>query len=110
MDETSAEQTEADRLRSRGADTDAEPGQDEVGPVSGGEETHVDEPSAGTEDLSEEERAAIERDRAERLDPDNRPDAAEVDNTHRSFDSAKGLFTDSEGYDDAPERFPSASG
>ena len=48
----------------------------------------------------------IERERQERLDPDNRPDAAEVDNTDREFDEEKGKFTDSEGYEEADERFP----
>jgi len=29
-----------------------------------------------------------------------------VDNTDREFDEEKGKFTDSEGYDEAEERFP----
>jgi hypothetical protein len=48
----------------------------------------------------------VERERQERLDPENRPDAAEVDNTDREFDETKGKFTDSEGYQEAEERFP----
>src|SRR3954471_15096948 len=41
----------------------------------------------------------IEEERERRLDPDNRPDAAEVDNTDRTFDETRGKFTDSEDYD-----------
>jgi len=48
----------------------------------------------------------VEREREERLDPENRPDEVEVDNTDREFDETKGKFTDSEGYEQAEERFP----
>jgi hypothetical protein len=59
------------------------------------------QPGADPEDESE-----IEADRDERLDPDNRPEEAEVDNTARDFDVTKGMFTDSEGYEQADEQFP----
>lgn len=49
---------------------------------------------------------AVEAERTSRLDPDNRPDNVEVDNTDRTFDPERGLFTDSEGYDEAPKKFP----
>jgi hypothetical protein len=39
---------------------------------------------------------AVEEERGKRLDPDNRPENAEVDNTDRDFDVVKGQFTDSE--------------
>ncbi|MGY2700480.1 hypothetical protein [Nocardioides sp. HB32] len=48
----------------------------------------------------------VEQERQERLDPENRPGEAEVDNTDREFDEEKGMFTDSEGYQEAEERFP----
>jgi hypothetical protein len=48
----------------------------------------------------------IEEERQERLDPENRPDNVEVDNTDRDFDPEKGMFTDTEGYDEAEEKFP----
>jgi hypothetical protein len=48
---------------------------------------------------------AIERERAERLDPANRPDAAEVDNTGRTFDAEAGKFTDNEGYSEAEKPY-----
>lgn len=60
-----------------------------------------EQPGADAEDAEQ-----IERERQERLDPDNRPDGVEVDNSERDFDATKGLFTDSEGYDEAPEKFP----
>jgi hypothetical protein len=41
----------------------------------------------------------IEEERERRLDPDQRPDGAEVDNTQRTFDSDTGLFTDSDDHD-----------
>lgn len=61
--------------------------------------------SESREQASEQE---IEQERRERLDPDNRPDRAEVDNTDRDFDETKGKFTDSEGYEESDERFPPA--
>lgn len=53
-----------------------------------------------------EDEAEIEEEREERLDPENRPDNVEVDNTDRDFDPEKGMFTDTEGYDEAEEKFP----
>lgn len=97
--------TEADRLASAGAETNAKPDKDEVGPVSGEAEEETGTTTPGADPGEAEE---IERDREERLDPDNRPEGAEVDNTDREFDAEKGLYTDSEGYEQAEERFPPA--
>jgi hypothetical protein len=47
----------------------------------------------------------IEADRQRRLDPENRPEGAEGDNTDRTFDHERGTFTDSEDYDSAEPRF-----
>jgi hypothetical protein len=48
----------------------------------------------------------IEAERKRRLDPANRPDGAEVDNTDRTFDHERGKFTDSEDYDsDEPPQY-----
>lgn len=44
------------------------------------------------QDLSPEEIQQIEAERKERLDPDNRPTNAEVDNTERTFED--GHFKD----------------
>jgi hypothetical protein len=48
----------------------------------------------------DETREEIEEERKERLDPDNRPDNAEVDNTPRDFDVERGKFKDADEYDD----------
>lgn len=47
----------------------------------------------------------IEKEREERLDPENRPDLAEIDNSDRDFDPATGMFTDNDDHDAAPEQF-----
>jgi hypothetical protein len=52
---------------------------------------------------SDEEIEQIQQEREERLDPDNRPDNAEVDNTDREFDERLGRFTDSEPPEDGEE-------
>ena len=49
----------------------------------------------------EDTKQEMEEVRKERLDPDNRPEGAEVDNTDRTFDHERGQFTDSEDYDDS---------
>ena len=59
------------------------------------------QPGADPEDQEE-----IEAEREERLDPDNRPEVAEVDNTGREFDAEKGMYTDTDGYEQAEEKFP----
>ena len=58
-------------------------------------EVDKDRPTSG-DDLTDEQKQQIEKEREERLDADNRPDDAEVDNTDRTFDTTKGQFTDSE--------------
>lgn len=57
------------------------------------------------DEIDQEELDAIEREREERLDPDNRPDGAEVDNSDRDFDTEVGMFTDHEDYDDSEKRY-----
>jgi hypothetical protein len=49
-------------------------------------------PSEEQAGVSDEERALLEKERAERLDPNNRPVNAEVDNSGREWDSAKEDF------------------
>jgi hypothetical protein len=50
----------------------------------------------------------LQEERAERLDPENRPANAEVDNTDRELDVEKGMFTDEPGYEEAPRKYPPA--
>ena len=47
----------------------------------------------------------ILQEREERLDPDNRPDNVEVDNTDRTFDPETGYFEDRDEHDSAPKQF-----
>ena len=54
----------------------------------------------GKDDVPQETIESIEAERQERLSSENRPDGAEVDNTHRDFDADAGKFTDSDGYDE----------
>ncbi|WP_435746629.1 hypothetical protein [Nocardioides sp. SYSU DS0663] len=65
----------------------------------------VDEGRDELADRPEESIEQVEAERQERLDPANRPDDVEVDNTGRDFDVEKGMFTDSEEYDAAPRRY-----
>ena len=58
--------------------------------------------SAPPDGMTEEE---VEAEREQRLDPDNRPEGAQVDNTERTFDHERGQFTDSETFDEAEPRF-----
>jgi hypothetical protein len=51
------------------------------------------------DDVPDDEIADIERDREQRLDPDNRPEGTEIDNTTRTFDPAAGRFTDDPEHD-----------
>ena len=54
----------------------------------------------------EETQQEIEQTREERLAPENRPDGAEVDNTQRTFDTDRGMFTDNDDHtEDAPAPF-----
>ena len=48
------------------------------------------------EEVPEETVQAIEEERQRRLDPENRPDNVEIDNTDREFDTTHGRFTDTE--------------
>ena len=58
-----------------------------------------------TQEPDEATRQAMEAERERRLDPNNRPESAEVDNTDRTFDPERGEFTDSETYDESEPQF-----
>jgi len=55
---------------------------------------------------SEADVEQIERERAERLAEENRPEGAEVDNTGRDFDPEKGMFTDREEHASTGRLYP----
>lgn len=73
-----------------GTGTKTEDGAEAAGPQL------TKEQAMGTEDVPEDKAEAIEDERRQRLDPDNRPDDAEIDNSQRDFDVASGQFTDHE--------------
>ena len=56
------------------------------------------------EDFDEIPVEELEKERDERLDPENRPETAEVDNSQRTFNPETGLFEDSDV--DPPEGAP----
>lgn len=56
----------------------------------------IDTESEPDEDTAQE----MEEERERRLDPENRPENAEVDNTQRDFDVDRGKFTDRDDYDE----------
>ena len=61
-------------------------------------------PSMGLDPHDEPDEETVEeidKDREERLDPENRPDNAEVDNTPRDFDVERGMFKDNDDYDES---------
>jgi len=70
---------------------------DDAGQASGSAGMGLDPDSEPDEETKQE----IEEERERRLDPDNRPDGAEIDNTDRDFDVEHGQFTDSEDYDES---------
>ena len=84
--------------------TDAD--QKEPHDSSGGDDPAAEEGSAGSADPSktfrenppdEQEQKEIAEERERRLDPDNRPEGSEVDNTTRTFDEDEWKFEDDEG-------------
>lgn len=62
------------------------------------------------DDVPAETVEAIEKEREERLDPENRPDGTEIDNTGRTFDSGAGKFTDDDEYDSSERPFVTEEG
>lgn len=48
----------------------------------------------------DETKQDMDEERERRLDPDNRPDDVEIDNTQRTFDTDRGMFTDNDDYDE----------
>ena len=59
----------------------------------------------GEQDDEQPDEDEILQEREERLDPDNRPDNVEVDNTDRTFDPETGYFEDRDEHDSAPKQF-----
>ena len=84
----------------QGVDTDPDGGKKSI-------EVDTDERLEGRddeEDFDEIPVEELEKERDERLDPENRPETAEVDNSQRTFNPETGLFEDSDV--DPPEGAP----
>ena len=62
------------------------------------------------DELPESEVEQIEAERQERLDPENRPHNAEVDNTQRDFDEEEGAFLDDGDESDLTDEERAATG
>lgn len=96
-----SENTSEDRLPTEEDDDVAAAGGTDKNSGSDGD-PQIDVSDAGGEtdgsnhEQSEEEKQEIEAEQQERLDPENRPSNAEVDNTGREFDPEIGQFTDHE--------------
>ena len=97
-EQKSAEADDAPAPAAEDDDATTDSGADEEG-----ETGETKQPGADPEDAEE-----IEQERQERLDPENRPEGVEVDNSEREFDPEKGMFKDSEGYEEAEAKFPGA--
>ena len=59
----------------------------------------------GAEEKEQPDQQQVLKEREERLDPENRPDNVEVDNTDRTFDPETGFFEDRDEHDSAPTQF-----
>src|SRR5689334_23896992 len=93
MSEQEQDREEGNILENGGVDTDERAGRSQG----------IDVDSEPDEDTKQD----MEEERERRLDPDNRPDGAEVDNTDRDFDTEKGMFTDADDYDEAEPQYVS---
>jgi hypothetical protein len=63
----------------------------------------VDAGYSADDEVSEDEAKQLEEERKERLDPDNRPVNALVDNTQREFDDEEGFQVPGDEVDNGPE-------
>ena len=72
-------------------------------PADEAQDEQAEQDDAGEKEQPDQEQVLQERE--ERLDPDNRPDNVEVDNTDRTFDPETGFFEDREEHDSAPKQF-----
>ena len=72
-------------------------------PADEAQDEQDEQDGAGEKEQPDQEQVLQERE--ERLDPDNRPDNVEVDNTDRTFDPETGFFEDRDEHDSAPKQF-----
>jgi hypothetical protein len=72
-------------------------------PIEVNVDERVDAGYSSDDEISEEEAEKVEEERKERLDDDNRPANALVDNTQREFDPDEGFQVPGEDVDNGPE-------
>ncbi len=77
-------------------DTDRDTDEKDQAQDDEGFEGHGEAAAALEEEPPEDTKREIDEERERRLDPDNRPDGAEVDNTDRTFVVERGRFEDSD--------------
>ena len=82
--------------------SDREPA-DEAQDEQAEQDDRAERDDAGEKEQPDQEQVLQERE--ERLDPNNRPDNVEVDNTDRTFDPETGFFEDRDEHDSAPKQF-----
>jgi len=98
--ETDTETRDAESAKTDVPGVDTDPGEKKKSIVVDTNE-RLDQKDKHLDEIPEDE---LEKQRQERLDPENRPDNTEVDNSDRDFDPKTGLFedTDMEPPEDAP--------
>ncbi len=97
MSDQETQSATADRVPETGADIDEGEVHGDASQLDTDVEQRIDEAGSAKGDGASEgdvDDDTIEKEREERLDPDNRPKNAEVDNSARDFDVASGQFTD----------------
>jgi hypothetical protein len=72
-------------------------------PIEVDVDSRVDAGYSADDEITDEEAEQLEKEREERLDPDNRPANALVDNTQREFDPDEGFQVPGEEVEDGPE-------
>lgn len=72
-------------------------------PIEVDVDSRVDAGYSTDHEISEDEAENVEEERKDRLDPDNRPENALVDNTKREFDPDEGFQVPGEDVDNGPE-------
>jgi len=72
-------------------------------PIEVDVDSRVDAGYSADDEVTEEEAEQLEKERQERLDPDNRPENALVDNTQREFDPEEGFQVPPEEVENGPE-------
>ncbi len=97
QDRTQAEDSQQDGSRQDGSHQDVQGVQTDPGDskksIAVDTNERLEQKDNHLDDIPDED---LEQERQERLDPENRPDNVEVDNSDRTFNPETGLFEDTE--------------